>query len=175
MPQRYTRTAVGLHWLIALLIAGAFGLGWFMSDLPLSPDKLKYYAWHKWLGVTVFLLAVLRVAWRLSHRPPEPPTMPAWQLRASTWSHRLLYGLIFVLPLSGWLYSSASGYPVVYLGLVQLPDLIGKNKQVAALFHEVHELLGYAMLALLAAHVAGAIKHQFLDRDGLMARMWFGR
>lgn len=176
MAQRYTVTAVGLHWLIALLIAGGFGLGWFMTDLPLSPAKLKYYAWHKWIGVSVFLLAVLRLAWRLGHAAPALPAgMPDWQRRASNWSHGLLYLLIFVLPLSGWLYSSASGYPVVYLGLVQLPDLVGKNKELAGLLHELHELLAWAMLSLVTVHVAAALKHQFLDRDGLMGRMWFGR
>ncbi len=176
MAQRYTVTAVGLHWLIALLIAGGFGLGWFMTDLPLSPAKLKYYAWHKWIGVTVFLLAVLRVAWRLGHAAPALPAgMPHWQQSASGWSHALLYLLIVVLPLSGWLYSSASGYPVVYLGWVQLPDLVGKDKELAGLLHEAHELLAWAMLSLVAVHVAAALKHQFLDRDGLMGRMWFGR
>lgn len=176
MPARYTATAVGLHWLIALLIAGAFGLGWFMTDLPLSPAKLKYYAWHKWVGVTVFLLASLRVAWRLGHPPPPlPDGMADWQRRASEWSHRLLYLLILVLPLSGWLYSSASGYPVVYLGLVPLPDLVGKDKALAGLLHEAHELLATLLLVLVAIHVAAALKHQFLERDGLMGRMWFGR
>lgn len=175
MTQRYTRTAVSLHWLIALLIAGGFGLGWFMTDLPLSPAKLKYYSWHKWIGVTVFLLALLRLAWRLSHRPPPLPAgMPAWQLQAAEWGHRGLYLLIFILPLSGWLYSSASGYPVVYLGLVQLPDLVGRDKALAGVLHEVHELLATGLLVLVGVHVLAAFKHHFLDRDGLLGRMWFG-
>ena len=176
MPQRYTPAAVGLHWLIALLIAGGFGLGWYMTELPLSPAKLKYYAWHKWIGVSVFLLALLRAGWRLAHPPPALPAgMPYWQLRASAWSHALLYLMIFVLPLSGWLYSSASGYTVVYLKLVPLPDLVGKDKELAGLLRELHELLGWLLLAVLTLHVAAALKHQFLDRDGLMGRMWFGR
>jgi len=175
MTQRYTRTAVSLHWLIALLIAGGFGLGWFMTDLPLSPAKLKYYSWHKWIGVTVFLLALLRLTWRLTHRPPPLPSgMPAWQQQASEWGHRGLYLLIFILPLSGWLYSSASGYPVVYLGLVQLPDLVGRDKVLAGVLHEVHELLATGLLVLVGVHVLAAFKHHFLDRDGLLGRMWFG-
>lgn len=175
MAQRYTRTAVSLHWLVALLIAGAFGLGWFMTDLPLSPAKLKYYSWHKWIGVTVFLLALLRLIWRLTHRPPPlPADMPTWQRQASEWGHRALYLLIFILPLSGWLYSSASGYPVVYLGLVQLPDLVGRDKALAGVLHEVHELLATGLLVLVAVHVLAAFKHHFLDRDGLLGRMWFG-
>lgn len=176
MSQRYTPVAISLHWLLALLVVGGFGLGWFMTDLPLSPDKLKYYAWHKWIGVSVFLLAVLRLAWRLGHRPPPLPAgTPPWQRLAADWTHRLLYLLIFVLPLSGWLYSSASGYPVVYLGLVQLPDLVAKDKVLADLLHEVHELLAWGLCALVAVHFAAALKHQFVDRDGLLRRMWFGR
>lgn len=176
MISRYAPTAVGLHWLIALLIATAFGLGLYMSDLPISPAKLQYYAWHKWMGVTVLLLAALRLGWRLLHRPPPlPPGMPRWQRRASELSHRLLYVLMFLLPLSGWLYSSASGYPVVYLGLVQLPDLVGKDKALAGLLHEAHELIAFTLAGLVLLHLAAAFKHHFIDRDGLLGRMWFGR
>lgn len=176
MISRYTPTAVGLHWLMALLIVAAFSLGLYMSDLPISPAKLKYYAWHKWMGVTVLLLATLRLAWRLLHRPPPLPAgMSGWQRRASDLSHRLLYLLMFVLPLSGWLYSSASGYPVVYLGLVQLPDLVGKDKALAGVLHETHELIAFALAGLVAVHFAAALKHHFIDRDGLLGRMWFGR
>lgn len=176
MISRYTSTAISLHWLVALLIAAAFGLGLYMSDLPISPAKLKYYAWHKWMGVTVLLLATLRLAWRLGHRPPPlSAQMPPWQRRASDLSHGLLYVLMFVLPLSGWLYSSASGYPVVYLGLVQLPDLVGKDKALAGVLHEAHELIAFTLAGLVAVHLAAALKHHFLDRDGLLGRMWFGR
>ena len=176
MISRYTPTAVSLHWLMALLIIAAFSLGLYMSDLPISPAKLQYYAWHKWMGVTVLLLVTVRLAWRLLHRPPPLPAhMPLWQRRASDLSHRLLYLLMFVLPLSGWLYSSASGYPVVYLGLVQLPDLVGKDKALAGVLHEAHELIAFTLAGLVAVHFAAALKHHFLDRDGLLGRMWFGR
>lgn len=173
---RYTRTAVSLHWMIAVLIAGALGLGWYMSELPLSPEKLRYYSWHKWTGVTIFGLAVFRAAWRLGHAaPPLPASTPAWQARASELVHLTLYMLIFVMPLSGWLYSSAAGYQTVYLGLFPIPNLIAKNKELASLLRDLHFLLGILLSSIIALHVAAALRHQFVDRDGLIGRMWFGR
>ena len=173
---RYTRTAVCLHWLIALLIAGGFGLGMFMTDLPISPAKLQYYAWHKWIGVTVFGLALLRAAWRLTHTPPTLPVgMPPWQRKAADLGHALLYVLIFAIPLSGWLYSSAAGFQTVYLKLVPIPDLLHKDKALAATLKLVHEVLTTVLMWTVIVHVAAAFKHQFVDRDGLLHRMWFGR
>lgn len=98
---RYTRTAIGLHWLMAVGLAGTFLLGLSMHELPPSPQRLRLYAWHKWAGVTLFLLALLRLRWRLAHRPPPLPVMPAWQRLAAQWVHGLLYLLMFAVPLSG--------------------------------------------------------------------------
>ena len=132
-PTRYTTTAISLHWLISLIIFAGFGLGLYMNDLPLSPAKLKYYSWHKWMGVTVFLLAVLRLGGGLTHPAPEPPAgMPEWQRKAASATHHLLYVLILVIPISGWVYSSAAGVPVVYLGFIPLPDLVSPDKPLAA-------------------------------------------
>ena len=118
---RYTTTAIALHWLIAALIVGGFTLGLSMVGLPLSRQKLQWYAWHKWIGITVFLLSCARLAWRWGHHPPPAPrAMPRWQVRAARWAHGLLYALLLVIPLTGWLFSSASGVQVVYLGLVPL-------------------------------------------------------
>src|SRR5437868_10060814 len=113
--DRYSKTAIALHWLIALLIVAAFILGLVMTDIPgLTPTKLKYFSWHKWIGVTVFGLACLRLLWRLTHRAPShPDSMPAWQKNAAHALHGLLYVLIFAVPLSGYFYSLASGVPVV--------------------------------------------------------------
>ncbi|MHB0986713.1 MAG: cytochrome b [Sulfuricella sp.] len=172
LPARYTRTAVALHWLAAILIFAAFPLGLIMSDLPLSPLKLKLISYHKWLGVTVFLLAAARLAWRATHTPPPlPEAMPAWQQRAASGLHFLLYLLLFAIPLSGWLMSSAKGFQTVYFGVLPLPDLIGKDKALGDALKEVHEMLNYGLLALVSAHVAAALKHQFIDRDGILARM----
>ncbi len=172
---RYSAPAVALHWLVALFMLCAFALGLYMTDLPLSPQKLQYYSWHKWLGVSVFLLACVRLFWRLTHvAPPLPASTPAWQGRVSAIVHASLYLTMFALPLSGWLYSSASGYQTVYLGVLPLPDLLAKDKALAAQLKDVHELLGeYLLVALVLAHAGAAIKHQFIDRDGLMRRMWF--
>lgn len=170
--RRYDALTVSLHWLVAVLIFGGFGLGWYMVDLPVSPDKLRYYAWHKWIGVTVFGLALLRGLWRLIHTPPPLPAgTPAWQRHAAQTTHALLYGLMLAIPLSGWLFSSASGFPTVYLGWVQLPDLVARDQELAALLKSVHLYLNYTLAALVALHVAASLKHQFVDRDGLLARM----
>lgn len=170
--DRYTGTAIGLHWIVVALIVAAWALGLTMVDLPLSPQKLKTYSWHKWTGVTIFLLTLARLAWRAAHRPPAlPSTMPAWQKRAAAASHALLYALLLAIPLSGWLFSSASGVPVVYLGLVQLPDLVGRDKALAVLLKQVHVILNWTLLVTLCIHVSAALKHHFVNRDDVLARM----
>lgn len=173
---RYTDTAIALHWLIAVLIGTAYALGLYMVDLKISPAKLQYFSWHKWLGITVLAFAVLRLAWRLTHRPPPlPASTPRWQALAASAGHWALYALLFLIPLSGWAYSSASGYPVVYLGLFQLPDWVPKDKALAAMMKERHEQLTTLLMIVVAGHVLAAFKHHFIDRDGLLRRMWFGR
>ena len=172
MTDQYTRTAVTLHWLIALLIFAAFPLGLYMHDLPLSPYKLHMYSYHKWIGVTVFLLAVIRLTWRTTHRPPAmPDTMQNWEKFAAESVHYLLYVLIFAVPVSGWLMSSSMGFQTVWLGVLPLPDLVGKNKELADVLHEVHEMLNYLMLGLVFAHVGAALKHHFIERDDILVRM----
>ena len=171
-PVRYTNTAIALHWLIALLIFAAFPLGLVMSDMALSPLKLKLLSYHKWLGVTVFLLAVARLAWRARHAPPPlPASISRWQQRAAHGLHHLLYLLLLAIPLTGWLMSSAKGFQTVYLGILPLPDLIGKDKMLGDALREVHETLNYILLALVVAHVGAALKHHFIERNGVLARM----
>ena len=171
-PARYTGTAVILHWLAALLILGNVAFGLYMVDLPLSPSKLRYYSWHKWAGVTVFLLSAARLLWRLSHRPPAlPASMPAWQRRAASLTHGLLYMLFFAAPFSGWLFSSAAGFPTVYLGLVQLPDLLAKNRELADVLKVVHRSITWSLGGLAILHAAAAIKHHVVDRDDVLRRM----
>jgi len=173
---RYTNTAISLHWLIAVLIFVAFALGWYMVDLKISPAKLQYYSWHKWLGITVLGFAILRLLWRWTHTPPPLPiTTPRWQVLAAAGGHWALYLLLFAIPLSGWAFSSASGYPVVYLGQFQMPDWMPKDKALAAQMKELHELLTTLLIVVVAVHVAAALKHHFFDRDGLLGRMWFSR
>jgi cytochrome b561 len=173
MQVRYTYTAMLLHWLIALLVVAAFTMGVVMTDIPgLTPTKLRYYSWHKWMGVTVLLLAVLRVLWRLGHAAPAyPATMPRWQQGAARGLHGLLYVLIFAVPLSGYFYSLASGVPVVYLGLVELPVLIDASPTLKPVLKAVHFWLNMLLAASVAIHVGAALKHQFVDRDGTMRRI----
>lgn len=169
---RYTATAIALHWLAALLVLFTFPLGVYMHELALSPFKLKLISYHKWLGVTIFLLTVMRLAWRATHVPPPlAETIPLWQQRAAHSLHFLLYVLLLAIPLSGWLMSSAKGTPVVYLGLVQLPDLVGKDKALGDLLAEIHKMLNFGLLALVGMHVAAALKHHFIDRDTTLRRI----
>jgi cytochrome b561 len=177
MPRNgYSRTARTLHWLAALLIVTGFALGLYMTDLEFSPDKLRYYAWHKWLGITVFLLAVVRLAWRAAHPAPAlPEAMPRWQRQAATAAHVLLYGLMLAIPVSGWIYSSATGVSVTYLNLVDLPNLVPKDREWAKTLLVVHQTLNYLLAAVVTVHVAAALKHHFLDRDDILARMLPGR
>jgi cytochrome b561 len=173
---RYGAVAMVFHWLVAAALIVTFPLGLYMADLPLSPRKLALVSYHKWIGVTVFAVMSLRLAWRLTHSPPPlPPEMPAWQRRAATLAHGTLYALLLAIPLSGWLYSSAVGVPTVYLGLWQLPDLVGKDEALEEALKLAHQSLNFTLLALVVMHVAAALKHHFVDRDGLLARILPGR
>ena len=170
--QRYTRTAIAIHWIAALLIIGNLCWGLYMVELPLSPAKLKYYSWHKWTGVTIFIIAALRLLWRLGHPAPAlPASMPDWQRSAAHWSHLLLYVLFFAGPLSGWLYSSAAGFQTVYFGVLPIPDLLGKNKAVADVLNLVHKYTVYMLGGVVAIHAAAGLKHHFIDRDDVLVRM----
>lgn len=170
--NRYTGVAIGLHWLIAFAIIGSFSVGLYMVDLPLSPQKLKIYSWHKWAGVTIFLCVVLRLGWRLLHRPPELPAgVPAWQRSVAAATHVLLYLLMVVVPLTGWLMSSAKGFQTVWFGVLPLPDLLAKNAELGDLLQQMHKLLNYSMAALVFAHLGAALKHHFIDRDDILTRM----
>jgi cytochrome b561 len=170
-PEHYTRTAVSLHWLIAGLIVCAFALGWVMTDMAISPLRLRMYNWHKWVGISVLGLAAIRLLWRLTHRAPPLLPMPDWQRLAAHGLHGLLYVFMFLQPISGWAYSNAVGYPIVYLGLIPLPNLVGKDKALAHTLEQVHSTLGWILFAAVALHALAALKHHFIDRDNTLKRM----
>ena len=169
---RYTTPAIALHWLLAVLIMASFSFGLYMVELPFSPGRIKQYNWHKWAGITILALSALRLLWRLSHPPPAMNiSMPLWQLRASQATHWLMYGLFLVAPLAGWAYSSAAGFPVVYFGLLALPDLVSRDADVATILKLVHRVLTYSLAALVSLHVLAALKHHFLERNQLLDRI----
>lgn len=173
--MRYSTPAIVLHWLVALLIFVGFPLGLTMVDLPLSPDKLRLYSYHKWIGITVLMLVLPRLGWRLTHTPPPlPPGIAGWQRRAGEAVHGLLYLLLLVVPLSGWLMSSAKGFQTVWLGVLPLPDLIGKDKALGDLLTGVHKALNFTLLALVILHVIAALQHHFIDRLPFLQRMGWG-
>lgn len=175
-PKRYSTVAIVLHWLLGLVIVAMFVVGIYMTDLPFSPLRLKLYNWHKWAGVTFLALTLLRMLWRITHRPPALPvavtrTMPGWQNRAYHATHHLMYALFFAVPLVGWAYSSAAGFPIVLFGQIPLPDLLPASKELADLVKPLHELSALAIMTLAGLHIAAALKHQWVDRDGLLTRM----
>jgi cytochrome b561 len=172
---RYSGVAIALHWLMALLILSNFCLGLYMADLPLSIQRLKLFNYHKWTGATILAIAAIRLLWRLTHRPPSDLPAPRWQLQAAHVTHWALYALFFAVPLAGWAYSSAAGFPVVVFGVIPLPDFVPKDKALAESLKELHESLAWVLFALVALHVAAAMKHAFIDRDGLLRRMVPGR
>ena len=169
--KHYTRTALALHWVVAGVIICAFSLGLVVSDLPFSPQKLKLVVYHKWLGITVLALVAIRGIWRLTHRPPEMPPMPAWQQIGAKFTHGLMYALMFAIPFTGWLFSSATGYRVVYLQLIPLPNLVAKNKLLGETLGDIHATFAWLMFYVLLLHVAAALKHHFFDRDDTLRRM----
>jgi cytochrome b561 len=176
---RYGLIAIVLHWLLGVAIVGAFGMGLYMADLPFSPTRLKLYNWHKWAGVTILTLSAVRLLWRLKNRPPELPAqvtaaMPAWQQKAHHGTHHLMYALFFAVPLTGWAYSSAAGFPIVWFGVLPLPDFVPVSKELAEAIKPLHKLAAFGLAALVVLHVAAALKHQFVDRDRLLGRMGIG-
>jgi cytochrome b561 len=170
--KKYTTTAIALHWLMAVAILGAFALGLYMAGLPLSPDKLRLYSWHKWAGVSIFALLFVRVAWRLAHRPPA---LPMHMGRGEQWvahaGHGLLYLLMLAVPLSGWLMSSAKGIQTVLFGVLPIPDLLEKNRELGDLLQTLHWGFNMLLAATVIGHTAAALKHHFVDRDDVLTRM----
>ncbi len=173
----YSLMAVLLHWLLGAALVAMLAVGYYMEDLPVSPERLKLFNWHKWAGICILTLSLLRLVWRLTHRPPPLPAdiqqdMPAWQHHAHYLTQYTMYGLFFIVPLFGWAYSSASGFPVVVFGLVPLPDFVPVGQDLAELIKPWHEGTAMALAVLILLHVAAALKHQWWDKHALLQRMW---
>jgi cytochrome b561 len=161
-----------LHWSIAILVILMMIGGKTMGDLPNGPDKMWVYSMHKSMGLTILALMLLRLVWRLfDPRPAAPPGLGKLARTASRTVHASFYVLLIVMPISGWLYNSASNFPLKWFGLFSVPALSGPDKELKHFAHEVHETVFLIILGVLVLHVAAALKHHFIDRDSVLRRM----
>ena len=171
-PARYGVPAQLFHWVIAALIVIQFVLARLSLDLPLGVRKLALLARHKSVGMTILMLAILRLAWRLWHRaPPLPPTMRPFERWAARATHTAFYVLLFAMPLTGWMMSSAKNYSVSWFGLFTWPNLIGKNEHAFNFLRSTHDILSDVLFAIAVLHILAALKHHFWDRDDVLVRM----
>jgi len=185
VTERYTRIAIVFHWVIAAFVVTNIALAWTFKIWDDRPWTQSVTNTHKTIGITVLGLALMRLLWRIAHRPPPlSPAIARWQAVAARTGHAALYFLIIAMPLSGWIYDSAWEYaanvPIDFFGLFEMPRIAwvadmpaGPKKEVDGLFHHVHEWLSYLLYVLLAAHLAGALKHQYFDRIPTLQRMTF--
>ena len=170
-PHTYGWVAKLFHWVMAALMLGMLALGYYMSDLPKSPFKFDLYWWHKSFGTLVLMLVAVRLAWKATNPRVTPVAMPRWQILTAKSVHLALYLLMFAMPLSGLVMSSAFGFPVSFFGLFTVPDMVAPDRALGSLAAEAHELGMYALFGLITLHVAGAFKHHFIDKDETLRRM----
>lgn len=161
-----------LHWATLALIAWLAWLGLTMVDMPPTPAKINAYALHKSLGLTLLALVTLRLAWRLIAGTPSPePGTPTWQERIASITHWALYALLFAIPLSGWLFNSASGYPLQWFKRFNLPAIAGRSEELAATAIQLHEAGFWLLLLLVLAHAGAAFYHHLFQGDDTLRRM----
>ena len=173
MDPHYNRTAIGLHWLIALLLAGQFALGWYLEGIPRGIAARGYFInLHKSTGMLIGVLILVRIAWRLTHTPPPlPATLARWQQQAATATHYLLYALMLVVPLSGYLASNFSKHGVNFFNTIKLAPWGSDDKLLYAALNRTHSASTWLLLALVVVHVLAALKHRFVDHDSIFSRM----
>lgn len=171
---RYSRGAIALHWLIAICIWTNIAIAWITEGLP-KPERTAWMGTHMALGITALMLTVTRIIWRLTHKPPPLiETLKAWEAALAKVTHFAFYFVMLAIPLSGWAMTSAfsNGRPVGIFGLFDVPGLpVAGGKPAAELFQQIHGTLAFLFLGLFALHVLGAMKHQFVDKDGTLRRM----
>jgi len=174
--ETWGAVARAFHWVIAALVLAQFVIGSIAEDMKLTPAKLDLFVWHKSIGVTVLVLAMLRLAWRLGNPPPaQPAGTPRWERKLAEFAHWVLYALIFAVPLSGWWVSDASRVPFKAFFLVPMPDFIATDRALQEAAAEVHEVLTMTLLVVVLVHIAAALRHHFLLHDDVLSRMLTGR
>ena len=172
LPTRYSAVAQAFHWIIAALIVTQFVLFNLEDDLPIGAHKLALLARHKSVGMTVLMLAILRLLWRLKHPPPAlPPGMTPPQRMLARATHIAFYVLLFAMPITGWMMSSAKNYSVSWFGLFTRPNLIGKSEAAYNFLHSTHEFLSDVLFAIAVLHILAALKHHFWNKDDVLLRM----
>jgi len=171
--DRYTRTAIALHWLIAAAVLGQIAFGWYLQTVPrLTPERAIFVNWHKSTGVVIGILILVRIAWRLSHKPPPfPASIPAWEQSAARVNHALLYVCMVVMPVAGYTASNFSKFGVKLFNAVLLPPWGPDDRAIYAAFNALHITTSFVFVALIAVHVAAALRHLFLTRYGIFRRM----
>lgn len=171
--DKHSQTAIGLHWLTAIAVLGLLGVGLWMVGLPLGLLKLESYAWHKWIGMAVLALTVVRLLWRWRHPPPAlPGSLRPWERRLAPIAHWMLFALLLAMPLSGWLMNSAAGVGLYWFGYIPVPDLVPRDPDLFAALRTVHKILSRLLIAVVALHIGAVIYHDVLRRDGVLRRMW---
>jgi len=168
--NRYGVMAIFLHWLLAVIIIGLIALGLYMTNLPISFEKLKLYGWHKEYGLIALVLVIIRLIWRLINITPQL-SLPLLEKLAARTVHWAFYVFLFAMPITGWLITSAAGLPASFFGLFVLPNLITPNKDLLVLFQELHKWLGYGLIATIVLHASAALKHHFINKDDILRRM----
>jgi cytochrome b561 len=173
--ERYSPTAIVLHWVIAVAVIVQIGWGWWMQGIPKQPvgPRVDAFNMHKSIGLTILALMCVRVLWRWRHAAPPLPPMPRWQSGLAHATHVTLYAALFVMPIAGYLGSVFSGYPVKYFGMV-LPVWGAANSALKDFMSALHYVTSWILVGAIALHIAGALKHALINRDGLVARMGLG-
>jgi cytochrome b561 len=170
--RRWGVIAQTFHWVIVALLIVQVTLAEMADDLPLGVRKLSLLARHKSVGITILVLVILRLAWRSANvNPPLPDNLKPYERKAARFTHVALYVLLAAMPLSGWMMSSARGFPVSWFGFFTLPDLVPKNRALYDWLMLTHHTLAWVLFAVIALHVAGALKHHFVHKDDVLKRM----
>ena len=172
-PGRFTRTAIVLHWLIAVLLIGQFGFGWLLDEIPRNtPARGFWINQHKSVGLAIGLLILLRIFWRWRHAPPPALPMPAWQRRLAHASHLAMYACMVLMPLSGYLASNFSKHGIKLFNTVRLAPWGSDDKLMYAVFNQTHKVTAVVFAVLIGIHLLAVVKHTLIDRDRLLWRMW---